>query len=254
MGKKRAKFGVVGLGRFGQWWAQMLIPFGEVVVYDPMKTSPKFLGIKKGSLQEVAEAEVVFMLVPISAFRTCCLEIKQYLLPDTLVIDACSVKMISLQSMREIFGTAQPFLATHPLFGPDSVQKTNGLAGHKMVICEEQGDVKKAEQLFHEMRLDVFHVSAEEHDKAMARSQGLVHFLGRGLASIGLQQQELCTPHFDALLDMTSVVERDTRELFLDMHRYNPFARTIREELLQELCEMNKVINEEPYENTQTAT
>ena len=305
MEKERITFGVVGLGRFGQWWAETLLPFGTVIACDLSLTVPKISGITIGSLQEVARAEIVFLLVPISAFRTCCQEIKPHLAPSTLVIDACSVKMFPLQVMRETFAGDQPVMATHPLFGPDSVQKidffqnstsnancgvapvlasssinytlsrcapeapgtsspeasferslTKGLAHHKMVICtaQEGASTQKAMQLFQKMELEIIHASAEEHDQAMARSQALVHFLGRGLNGLSLQEQKLSTPHFHALLKMSHMVERDKQQLFLDMHRYNPFARAIREKLLQQLFLIHQSINKDAHEDFETAT
>lgn len=242
------KFGIVGFGRFGQLWANALLPFGKVFVHDKSVIHwPNESQIKITSLQVVTQAEVLFILVPISEFEKSCLEIKKQLNPTTLIVDCCSVKLHSVGVMKKVFLPTQPLLATHPLFGPDSVRKNGGLAGHKIVICPIQSEDNKQGQLqsiFQAMGLTVLTTTPEEHDRQMAHSQGLVHFLGRGLQALERHHQELATPDFKALLNINNMVANDTWQLFLDMHQYNPFAKEIRHKLITQLISIDKNIEE----------
>lgn len=242
-------FGIIGLGRFGTLWANSLLSFGQVVAYDKnSQMSSHHQNIKITSLPEVCQADVLFLLVPISEFEKCCLHIKSLLSPHTLVVDACSVKVFPANVMRKIFISAQSLVATHPLFGPDSVKRTGGLKDHQIVVCPIQGDQKKQHQLldlFHRMGLKTLLSTPDLHDQQMAKSQGLVHFIGRGLAALALQQQELATPDFQALLSINNMVVNDTWQLFLDMHRYNPYTREIRKKLIQQLSKLDNEINKE---------
>lgn len=240
------KFGIIGLGRFGNLWANALLPFGEVFVYDKHTIHNNHPNIIVSSLSEVTNVDFLFLLVPISELEHCCNEIKDLLHPHTVVVDCCSVKVYSTTVMKKIFNNNQLIIATHPLFGPDSVKKTGGLAGHKIVLCPTQSEHSKQAQikeLFTHMGLEILIASPDEHDKQMAKSQCLVHFIGRGLVALNLSQQALSTPDFQALLNINNMVVNDKRQLFLDMQKYNPYAKSIRHILIQQLIALDNEIN-----------
>jgi prephenate dehydrogenase len=242
------KFGIVGFGRFGQLWAEALLPFGRVLVYDKHSTSqPNKTQIKITSLAEVAQVNILFILVPISEFENSCLEISKVLHPTTLVVDCCSVKIHPVNVMHRIFPPSQPLLATHPLFGPDSVKKNGGIADHKIVLCPaslEQNIQVQLRTILEKMGLQILIASPEDHDRQMANTQGLVHFLGRGLQALNLTQQEFATPDFQALLNINNMVANDTWQLFLDMQRYNPYVQAMRQKLIKQLIAINLQIEE----------
>lgn len=241
------KFGIVGYGRFGKLWAHALLPFGEVWVYEKNSDLKLDAGLKMGSLQEVAQADVVFLLVPISEFEKSCQQIKEYLAPNIVVVDGCSVKVHPAEVMQRIFAKTQPIMATHPLFGPDSVKRSGGLARHKIAVCPvrcSEAQQQQLENLFQEMGLTVFVTTPEEHDKEMANSQGLVHFIGRGLAALDLQPQDIATPDFQALLNINQMVVNDTWRLFLDMHQYNPYTKQIRKKFIHQLVKLEQAIED----------
>lgn len=242
------QFGIVGYGRFGQLWAQSLLPFGEVIVYEKnTSTHTENNAVKITTLEEVAKADVVFLLVPISEFERSCEQIKPFLGEKTLLVDCCSVKIYPAQLMQKIFAPTQPLLATHPLFGPDSVKKSAGLFGHKIAVCPVQCEPsvqQEMETLFKNMGLHVFVTTADMHDKEMASSQGLVHFIGRGLAALDLKPQDIATPDFQALLNINTMVVNDTWRLFLDMHQYNPYAKHIRKKFIHQLTKLDQAIDD----------
>lgn len=244
-------FGIIGYGRFGELWAKALSPFGEVLVYDKktiLAGHPPH--IKIVTRHEVVQADVIFILVPIADFELCCLEIKDFTNPKALIVDGCSVKVHPARVMQKIFTKNQTLIATHPLFGPDSVSKSGGLKGHKIVVSFIQGDEIKSDQLmnlFKKMGLNLLKTTPEEHDKKMASSQGLVHFIGRGLAALEIHPQEIATPDFQALLNINKMVVNDTWQLFLDMHRYNPFTKRIRKKLIQKLMELDGEVDNDDH-------
>jgi len=225
-------FGIIGYGRFGKLWASCLKPYGDVKIFN------------KHNLDEVLRTNILFLLVPIGRFEAVCKRIAKKVPETTLIVDACSVKVHPARVMQKIFSKKQPLLATHPLFGPDSVARL-GLKGRKIVLCPLRAEKKwtdELKKLFKKMGLKILTCTPEEHDRQMARSQALVHFLGRGLASLKLAEQDLCTPDYEALRRIDSVVNNDTWELFFDMQRYNPFAQTMRKKMLKKLRELNRKI------------
>jgi prephenate dehydrogenase len=242
------KFGIVGYGRFGKLWAEALKPHGEVLVAEKnADAGAEKSGIQMAGLATVAKADVVFVLTPISEFERSCQQLKEHLAPNTLVVDCCSVKTHPVAVMQRVFDSNQPLLATHPLFGPDSAKRNQGVQGFKIVICPircSAGQEQSLTKLFQTLGLVVLTSTPEEHDREMANSQGLVHFIGRGLAALDLQPQDIATPDFQALLNINTMVVNDTWRLFLDMHQYNPYTRQIRKKFIHQLQQLDKAIED----------
>lgn len=239
-------FGIIGYGRFGQLWVEALRPFGEVRVYDPNPSRfPKDASVKPSTLEEAGQSDVLFLTVPISAFEQVCQSLKPHLNSNAIVMDCCSVKLHPEQVMSREFPDTQAIMATHPLFGPDSVGRSGGIRGHRIVLCPVRCSPDQKHQmlqLFATMGLSVVESTSDEHDRQMARSQGLIHFIGRGLEALHLQPQQLSTPDFQALININAMVVNDAWQLFLDMHRFNPYTKEIRKSFLKQLNALDRSI------------
>lgn len=240
--KKKITIGIIGYGRFGKLWASCLTRFGTVFVYDK-RGLPAILprGIKAATLSQVVDVTMLFLLVPISQIESCCKEIAPLLQKHTIVLDACSVKLYPTKFMKKNLPTNQPVIATHPLFGPDSSK--NGVIGKKIVFSPlraSRGQIALCKKILRSLGLIVLHTTPSQHDRAMARSQALVHLIGRSLKPLRLQSQEISTPDYASLLAMQAMVQNDSWQLFLDMQNYNPYTKSIRKKFLQKLMSIEK--------------
>lgn len=242
------KIGVIGYGRFGKLWAKCLKPFGHIFVYNQNGLRAKGYGLAKSILNEVCDVDILFLLVPISEIKNVCKEIREKLNEETIVIDACSVKVKPAREMKQILKSNQSIIATHPLFGPDSV-KRSGLAGQKIVVSSIRSTKKQlglVENIFKKIKLKIIHATPDEHDRQMAKSQSLVHLIGRALVDLNLEKQNISTPDYDSLLKINDLVNNDTWQLFFDMQLYNPYAKKVRKSLLLALRNLeNKIKNYE---------
>jgi 3-deoxy-7-phosphoheptulonate synthase len=239
-------FGIIGFGRFGEFWADCLKDFGQVLVYDVKDVSKKIRSrrIRPTGLQEVAAADMLFLLMPISRMENCCKTVSSLLSKKTLVIDGCSVKVGPLAIMKKYLPEKQPFISSHPLFGPNSVNKT-GLTRQKYVICDSRcpkGRKMQFEKLLRKMKLTVIHTTAQKHDRMMAGSQTLIHFLGRALSPLHLESSPISTPNYEALLEISKIVKENSWQLFLDMQKYNPYAEKARQKLISAVQHVQDVI------------
>lgn len=230
--------GIIGYGRFGKLWAKCLAEIGqEVFVYDRKRNNKKIRGIKFVSLEKVLSVNFLFLLVPISEIENVCKEVANKIDKNTMVIDAGSVKMFPVRIMKKYLLLKQPLMATHPLFGPDSVLRF-GLAGQKIVLCPlrtNKVQLKKFESLLKKMKLKIIKTTPERHDEEMAKSQALVHFIGRGLEGLNLKDQLIATPDYQALLRMNAMVQNDTWQLFFDMQKLNPYSEKLRLNFLESI-------------------
>ena len=87
--------------------------------------------------------------------------------------------------------------------------------------------------------------TAQEHDEQIATSLALTHLIGRSLSESGAAELAIDTEGYKRLLHILEVVERDTWQLFLDMHRYNPYAGQKRALFMDVMSRINDRLKQE---------
>jgi len=233
--KPISTIGIIGFGRFSQLMIRYLADDFTVMVYDRRDRTGTIarLGGHAGSLADICVQDVVIPAVPISAMKSTLERIRPLLNPDSVVVDVCSVKTYPVKWMRELLPPDMPILATHPMFGPDSAVDT--LAGQKIILCSQRLDAERYECIrgyLQSRQLEVIETTPEEHDRKMAATLALTHFIGRSLSEYGAEPLDIDTEGYKRLLHTLETVTHDTWELFTDMHRYNPFAREVRDRFM----------------------
>lgn len=219
--------GIIGFGRFGKLMAGYLAKDYRVVVYNRSDKAAQIteIGAVPGDLARTAGQRVVILSVPISRMRDTLMEIAPLLSPDAVVVDVCSVKVYPVQWMTALLPESVSILATHPMFGPDSA--ASSLHDRKIVLCKariarERYD--KIKSYLTSKGLMVIEATPDEHDRQIALSLCLTHFIGRSLDAFGAGELIIDTEGYKRLLHILGVVTHDTWQLFVDMNRYNPYA------------------------------
>lgn len=219
--------GLIGFGQFGQLAAGVLNAHFDVLVSDAAPDAAARaaeLGVAFGTLEEAASREVVVVAVPVPAMRGVFAAIAPHLKAGALVIDVGSVKMLPVQWMTELLPPSVDIVATHPLFGPQSVAR-DGLPGLRFVVCPVRGDRDEKVAAFgRSLGLAVTVTSPEEHDEEMAYVQALTHLIGRSLVNLGIPDERLATQSYQHLLELCGLIGADTFELFTAIQTQNPFA------------------------------
>jgi len=236
--------GIIGYGRFGKLMAGYLARDFDVLVWDPRPEA--FRGDPAGavpaaSLAAVCARETIILAVPISTLYDVLVTIAPMVKPDALVMDVCSVKLYPTRWMRDLLPETVSILPTHPMFGPDSAAES--LSGRKIVLCRERVAEKRYEKIRRYLiskGLSVIETDAREHDRQIADSLCVTHFIGRSLSEFGAGKLAIDTEGYNRLLHVLEVVEHDSWQLFLDMNRYNPFAKKRRTALMEAM----KIIEE----------
>ncbi len=229
--------GLIGIGRFGKLTITHLSRDYKIYACDSGDKGAliREAGAEPVSLESACSQEIVLLCMPISAMESTLAKIAPLLThPQALVIDVCSVKTLPVKWMREKLPETVSLLATHPMFGPDSAR--DSLSGHKIVLCPERISKDRFQKIaarLESMGLVVIESTPEDHDKQIAVSLALTHFIGRSLSSFGANNLMIDTEGYKRLLHILEVVENDTWQLFEDMHRYNPFAAGTRRDFMQ---------------------
>jgi prephenate dehydrogenase len=232
------KVGMIGFGRLGKLIAKNLAQDTDLVIYDieDYKREISSLGAKAGTLEEVCSCPVVIPFVPMSALEDLLKEMAPLLSSNSLVIDVCSVKSLPVEWMKEHLPDSIEILGTHPMFGPDSARNT--LFGCKIVLCPVRIKEEKTREIRAYLEthgLKVIEATPEEHDKQIAHSLLLTHFIGRSLMEFEAKSLDIDTKGYRRLMKILETVENDTWQLFEDMNRYNPYAEETRKDFMNSL-------------------
>jgi|JI8StandDraft_1071087.scaffolds.fasta_scaffold130861_2 prephenate dehydrogenase len=229
--------GIIGFGSFGRFMASHLLPYANIIAYDPKASATGLESVTL--LQEVdglSQAQVIIFAVPLSGLPAACEQVKNHLRPDALVIDVTSVKEAPLAILKEHFPN-HALLGTHPIFGP--VSGKDGIAGMRIVVCDESCDETKKEKaiafLRNQLLLEVIEMTAREHDEEIACVQGLTHFIGRALSAMNIPDSKIATRSYQHLQDLVALLKQDSFELFKTIENGNPYTKEVREEFVTTL-------------------
>jgi prephenate dehydrogenase len=231
------KVSIIGYGRFGAMLHALLSKGFEVDVYDKKQINNS--DVNELSLKDALKNETIFIAVPIRDFESLIHEIKNDIQGNKTVIDVCSVKVFPKNVMTQNLSAEIDIIATHPLFGPDSL-KDSGSVMTMESVRDSYGRFEFWKNYFDSQSITIEEISAEEHDMMAARSQGLTHFVGRVIDDFGTDQTRIDTEGYKALHKLVNQTCNDSWELFEDIQSYNPFTQ----KMVSELSESFKKINE----------
>jgi len=227
---------IIGMGRFGVALAKILKEDFEVYVWNrsEKKDLAQQIGVNWIDLKGGIKAcDVIFYCVPISKFEQIFKShLKFYKNSDPkLFIDIQSVKISPKKVLEKYLPKHCQALLTHPIFGPDSI-KTNSLKNLRIMMDQftaSQENYQFWKKYFLSKELKVIEITAEEHDRLAASSQGVVFFLGRVLENFGFKKTPVDTYWVSQLHQIVyEAVANDSWQLFVDLQTQNPYTKTMR--------------------------
>jgi len=239
---------IIGFGNFGKLAAKNLVKAGlDVTVTDVIDKSKEAeeIGARFATLEQALKNKIIVLAVPMENLEDMLNKIKDRLIPGTLVLDVCSLKMFACDLMNKMLPKDIEIIGTHPLFGPQSAPTS--IKGMRIVLCKVRNKEKtfnKVKEFLEKLELRVFVVTPEEHDRQMAVSQALTHFIGQVVKKMNLQRVELSTKTFDDLMNIMDIIRNDTPALFNNMQTRNPFAKANREKFIDASIKLNTQLNE----------
>ncbi len=244
--EQKRELGFIGFGGFGRFIIPHLKPYFDITVFDTADLSlkAKELGVRWGSLKEVAAKDIVALAVPVQFLEELLINIKDLVQPKALVFDLSSVKIKPIELMLKYLPENVDIIGTHPLFGPQSGKE--GIEGLNIVVCPVR--TKKNHNLIRffskELKLNVMERTPVVHDKQMAYVQALTHFVGRAVNAMDIPDVEQKTPAYQYLLYIKRNLGQDSLDLFLTIEKENPYAKEVRDQFIEELKVLNKLLEE----------
>lgn len=230
-------FALLGYGRFGQAFAQMLLNAGhQVHVFDPHADVPAPLA-SPSAAEATRDAEWIVLAMPVPLLATALRELRPYLHRGHTVIDVGSVKQHPCELMDEWLGDDIPHIGSHPLFGPLSLAR--GERPLRTVLCasvRHPETTERARRLFEALGCEVIERDAAYHDRAMADTHALAFFIAKALVEMGIGEDlSMAPPSFLGLAHMLAAMRGDAGHLFAAIQRENPYAAESRAQLLEHL-------------------
>jgi prephenate dehydrogenase len=230
--------GLVGFGRLGRLLARHFARDVRLFVADPKLDArlARRLGARPAAFAEACAQDLVVLCVPMAAFEGVVKRMRGLVKPGALVVDACSVKEHPVRAMKRWLPKSVSLLATHPNFGPDSAAES--LKGRKIVLCRVRmtdAAYRAAKRALARKGLEVVEMTPREHDRRMASSLVLTHFIGRSLIASGARTTGVDTEGYKRLLRILETVQNDSWQLFADMNRFNAYAAPMRRRFLAAL-------------------
>ncbi len=209
---------IVGFGRFGKVLHRLLKDDFKIIIYDHHNE------------KEVYQSEVIFFAVPISTFESVIKKHKKYFKESQLLIDVLSVKMHPKKIFEKYLKCLKTqVLLTHPMFGPDSSK--DGFSGLPIIIDQfktNQENYLFWKNFFIKKELKVIDMTAQEHDKLAANTQGLTHFIGRLLGELKFAPTDIDSLGTKKLREVIEQTGNDTWQLFNDLQSFNPYTKSMR--------------------------
>lgn len=223
--------GIVGYGAFGKLIETLFLRFAPEVQVRVFSSKQAPDGKKFFSLADVAASDALILTVPISAFEETLLKVLPLIRPNTTLVDVCTVKVHSVELLKK-HAADKRWIATHPMWGPESYEKKKGdVSGFRIVIAESTlPDTEKARIVegLKGIGFDVVSIDANTHDKHLAETLFLTHFVGQVIARAGFDRTEIDTVSFGYLMDAVESVKHD-EALFRDVFTFNPYCKEVLE-------------------------
>lgn len=250
---KSREISIVGFGRFGQLLASILSEDCSIKVYDKKidlqntlnKPNLQFVGI-----DSLLKSPTIFYCVPISDLEKTVIEhlpIYKSMQESKLLIDVLSVKLHPQKVFKNLLPDNYQVLLTHPMFGPDNV-KANGLIGQTLVIDRNTASETNHvwwKNYFINKKVNVVEMTADEHDRLAAKSQGVTHLIGRMLDQFNFTPTPIDTigaKHLHSIKEQTC---NDTWQLFEDLQTFNPYTSQMRSQLGKAFNKTSERLNKE---------
>lgn len=238
------QIGIIGYGDFTKLMCEYLAPYADIVVSSRSHDSGDAgFGSRFAMLDEVLSQPILIPSIPSQFFEIFFTENKDRINPDALVIDVCSVKVKPLQVLEQLLPETCQIIGTHPMFGPASVYKNNGLDGLKCVVCPVRVGQETLDSftgfVADILKLRVINKTPEQHDQEMAYVQGLSHYIGRTMDIMNIPNTELATLAYEDLLDMKNIQGHDSWELFESIMNENPHAKEVNQKFKQAIQQLD---------------
>jgi prephenate dehydrogenase len=170
-------------------------------------------------------------------------KVSKFISPSKIVVEVCSVMEYPVEIMKKYLPRDSQILSTHPMFGPNSINKNNNSINGLKIVLSNVSLNKEVYNLFKEyflgLNLEVIEINPTGHDEYSAKSQFFALLIGQIAQDLNLNKTKIDTPGANAIFDALSFMGKD-REIIEDMITYNRFCTQIHGQIIEILEGLKK--------------
>ncbi len=228
---------ILGAGKMGTFFCDLLSPEHQVAVYDPDPDRLRFTyGVERFDDLSQVDSFGAGMVINAATVRHTLDAFRQVMphIPDNCILsDIASVKT----GLPEFYAECRhPFASTHPMFGPTFASLSN-LANENAIIITEGDHMARLffRDIYRRLGLNIVDYSFEQHDKTIAYSLSIPFASTLVFASVMKHQDAPGTTFKRHLAIARGLMSED--DFLLSEILFNPNTpeqlRRIREQLAQ---------------------
>ncbi len=233
---------ILGAGKMGSFFADVLSFDHEVAVYDvdPKRLRFTYNTVRIKDLDEIREFNPELVInastikYTIEAFKA----VIPYLSKDCIISDIASVKT----GLQEFYASVeQPFVSTHPMFGP-TFASLNDLSTQSAIIISESNHWGKIffKDLYNNLKLRVFEYTFDAHDETIAYSLSIPFASTLVFASV-MKPQDAPGTTFKRHMNIAKGLLSEDDFLLTEI-LFNPYSANQVEQIREELKGLLKII------------
>ena len=217
---------VVIVGHRGRMGAMLMERFSRREDLTVVGIDRPFL--EKDMAETCRGARAVILCIPASAIAETVEMLKPHMAANCILADITSVKELPMRDMERVWNG--PVVGTHPLFGPTPPE---GMELRVPVVPGKQAsqeDVAFIEGLFQSFGCVTFQATAEEHDLAEAKIQGMNFITSAVYFAMTAEDPALLrylTPSFLRRKDSAEKQLTENRALFTWLFEANPHSQAM---------------------------
>jgi prephenate dehydrogenase len=246
-----------GAGRMGRWFARYFKSKGHaVIISDIEEEKARIIAEKEGflfaksNLDAVKDADLIMVSVNIESAPKVIEEIEKDLKKDSIVTEISSIKTHVMKALMNLAKDGITTLSIHPLFGSGA----RTLRGKKIAVIpvkDSRKEVNLVQNLFPKAIVDV--ISAEEHDRIMALTLSLPHFLNMVFA-LTLSNEDInnlrrfAGPSFTLQLILAESMLTEKPNIYASIQTMNKHTHPCLERLLKEAKALKEMIHQNKQE------
>jgi prephenate dehydrogenase len=221
--------GIIGHGHFGKFVYELGQRFFPEVQFRLHSRRSEPDNQKFFDLKTAAQSDVVILCDGIHEYEERLLDVLEFALPDTILIDVATVKKHTSDLCNK-YCDGRRFISTHPMFGPTSYTKHRGdISGFRIVVTDyslNNDTYQMLKKKFADFGFSIIEMTADEHDKRLAETLFLTHYIGQSIVKAGFNRTSIDTLSFQFLMDAVESV-KDDKKLFEDVYKFNPYCKGV---------------------------
>jgi prephenate dehydrogenase len=236
------KIQILGAGKMGAFFSDVLSAEHEVAIFDPNPEKLRFtyncIRMSKPEEIEGFQPEILINAATVRYTIEAFNQVLPYLPASCIISDIASVKT-GLKNFYEV--TGKPFVSTHPMFGP-TFANLGSLSSENAIIIAESSHLGKVffRDLYNRLKLNIFEYSFDEHDETIAYSLSIPFSSTLVFASV-MKHQEAPGTTFKKHLEIARGLLSEDDYLLTEI-LFNPRTPEQLEQIRNELAKLLKII------------